>query len=473
MAKAEVSKLINIAQALEDSEQYDKAIVELSKAHSIEPNNTDVIQMIAHNYQILKKDDEALGWWEKFVYIEPNNPVIYDQLIDLYFSRNKFKYYMSRAKLKIIEQKNSQAISDLKKAISNTIEPNEIVEARLMLATLFEAASKPMEAIDEYVRILDVKDSVSIYYRLAELYQLEDDYDAIAILERGLEAHPDEEGFKEMLAQLYLKTNQPDKALKYVQNDLTRAKIYLSQGENERALEILKPAAVSKGNEAEYHALIAEYYFNKNEWDKAQEEIEKFLKSDPKSPLPYQMKALIAEAQNKDFEAHINWAKYYEMRGKTDVALDELHHAHLINSQDAGLIRRIIAVYRNLNDYHSIVEFSEKLYKIDDKDTDALRTLGEFYAKEGEYSSAVEYFEKLYVLKKGDLNNLKSLADAYEKSRDWENAKKAWEKYLSLAPMSPETDKIKSRLEKMDGQQTPDDSSEGFFEKIFSLFAKK
>ena len=43
------------------------------------------------------------------------------------------------------------------------------------------------------------------------------------------------------------------------------------------------------------------------------------------------MRALIFEEQGKDFDAHVNWAKYYLLKGDKDVALNEYFGAFQIN----------------------------------------------------------------------------------------------------------------------------------------------
>ena len=50
----------------------------------------------------------------------------------------------------------------------------------------------------------------------------------------------------------------------------------------------------------QYFAMVAEYYYNNDEFDSALQYIEKYEAKEPKSPLASQMRALVFEKQNKE-----------------------------------------------------------------------------------------------------------------------------------------------------------------------------
>ena len=185
------------------------------------------------------------------------------------------------------------------------------------------------------------------------------------------------------------------------------------------------------------------------------------------------MRALIYEAQNNEYIAHLCWAKCYELKGQVDLTVDELLLAHQANPQDERAILSLINVYTHQNDNHSVIEFCEKLHKIDDKNTFALKKLAEFYQNHGENEMALDFYEKLYVVDKSNVANLKLLAVAYEKARDIDNATKAWQKYLEKAPMSEDTEQIKRKLEVLEKSEVTVVSSEGFLEKLIGFFSGK
>jgi len=468
-----IGKTLNLIQSLEENEQYEKAIEELLKLNESVPNNLEIVKNLAMDYEVLKNADEAIVWWEKYKTIDANDTISYSQLADLYFDRNKYQYYMNRAHIKVIEQKISQAADDFKKAINSAENEQDSSKARFMLAVMYEALQKHTDAIQEYLRLLENEENINIYKRLVELYKLESDEDAIGLLETAIEKFPEEVSFKEDVANLYYKTGNLENALKYAQDDLTKAKIYLEKQNNDEALNILNKVSVNAENAVKYHSLWAEYNYNLAEYDKALENLSELEKAAPNYPLLYQMRAMIYEAKNDEYMAHLCWAKYYELKGQVDLTVDELLLAHHSKPDDERAIMSLINVYTRQNDNNSVIEFCEKLYKLDEKNTFALKKLAEFYQSHGENTVALDFYEKLYVCDKTNMPNLKLLAQAYEKARDTESAKKAWQKYLERAPLGDETEAIKRKLQVLENTEVSPESSEGFLDKLFGLFSRK
>lgn len=468
-----IGNTLSIIQSLEENEQYEKAVEELLKLNEAVPDNIEIVKNLAMDYEVLKNSDEAIFWWEKYKSLDANDTISYFQLVDLYADKDKFQYYMNRAHIKVIEGKNGQAADDFKKAINNSKDEAETSKARFMLAVMYESMQKNTEAIQEYLRLLEYEDNLNIYQRLVELYKLESDEDAIGLLEVAIEKFPNEDELKEEIAKLYYKIGDFEKTLKYAQNDLTKAKVYLEKQDNEKAFEILSNAKISEENAIRYHSLWAEYNYNLSEYDKALENLSNLEKVSPNSPVLYQMRALIYEAQNNEYIAHLCWAKCYELKGQVDLTIDELLLAHQANPQDERAILSLINVYTHQNDNHSVIEFCEKLHKIDDKNTFALKKLAEFYQNHGENEMALDFYEKLYVVDKSNVANLKLLAVAYENARDIDNATKAWQKYLEKAPMSEDTEQIKRKLEVLEKSEVTVVSSEGFLEKLIGFFSGK
>ncbi len=473
MSKQDIGKIFSQIEKYEEEEQYDKAVEMLLSLDEAMPDNIEIIKNLAMNYEVLKNNEQAIVWWEKYKRLEPNEPISYFQLADLYINKNRFEYYMNRAQIKVIEQKLAQAADDYKKAMSNANDADEASKARFMLAVMYEALGKHTDAIQEYLRIIDHEDNPNIYMRLAELYRLESDSDAIGLLEHAIGKFPEENAFKEMLAKLYYKTGELEKALKYAQDELTKAKIYLEQQKNDDALSILKAVKVDKDNAVSHHSLMAEYNFNLKNYDEALKNLAELEKISPNYQLLFQMRAMIYEEMNQEFSAHMSWAKYYELKDQTQLAIDELLLALHVDPKNEQAVMYLINIYNRIGDGHSVTEFCEKLYNLDPTNSFALKKLAEFYESHGEYNMAVDFYEKLYLTNKSDMNNLKALANAYEKIRDMESAKKAWQKYVERAPIGEETEKIKLKLKALEGVETVSASSDGFLDKLLGFFSRK
>lgn len=463
-----VETLIEQAQLLIDNENYEKAFQILKSAHESDKKNVEILEKLALLSQTMEMPNEAMYYWEELIDNDPDSMVAHSELQDLYFHQDKYKYYLSRAKVKTLNENISQAVPDYKKAIDNTTDEKNIIEARFLLAKSYEFLGKIQNAIDEYLRILDLEDNLIIYYKLAELYSLEDKYTAVDILLRAVEAYPNEGTLKELLSGLLIETNQLDKAMEYAQSDLTKAKIYLMKQENAKAYEIL--AAFESKTMPEYLVLMAEYYFNVKDFDNCNEKIEEFQKIDSLNPLVYQMKALVCSEKNDTFNEHYNWGRYYLLKKDTAVALNEFIQAHHIKPDSAEIIKEIIKIYENNGDKNSILEFYEKLLKVDSNNQDALKNMAKFYAGMYEFKDALTYYNKLIELNTKDNQIYYEIGYCYEKLKNNVLAKEFYQKYLEKAPLTPDVEKLKVRLSKLSDDVAEED--EGFLDKIMKFFTK-
>ena len=461
------------AQMLIDEEQYDKAYEMLTNAYDKLKDDAEYLEKIALLAKSMDKSDEATKYWEELVKVDHNSLVAYSELLDIYINTDKYKYYITRAKYKILNEKVSQSIDDYKKAINSTTEETDIVNARFLLAKAYEHEGKTQNAIDEYFRILELKDDMAIYQKLAELYCESDDrISAISTLVRGVKAFPQVDGLAEYLSALYLREGEYDKALEYSRTDFSRSKIYLMKGENEKAFEILNK--IEDKTNANYHALMAEYYFNKKDYEKCLEFIGKFNELSPQNPLTYQMKALVCDANNDLYGYHYNMGKCYSYKQNYEMAFVEYLNAHRQDSSKSDAVKEIIKINETLGDKTSMMEFYEKLNRQEPDNPIALNGLGDVYADMYEFRNALEYYKKLEKVDSSYYEVYKKLGYCYEKLKDFSSSKEAYEKYLEKAPLSPDTEKLKEKIAKFDNSKTTDyvEEEEGLIDKIMKIFGK-
>ncbi len=461
------------AQMLIDNEQYENAYEILEKSYEKSKDDAEYLEKIALLAKTLEKKEDAEKYWEELVKVDPNSLVAYSELLDIYADSNKYKYYITRAKYKILNQKVSQSIDDYKKAIDSTTDESEIINARFLRAKSYEYIGKMQNAIDDYYRILEYKEDMSIYYKLADMYvQMNDRFSAINILERGVKTFPDVIELNEFLANLLMREGKFEEALKYAKNDFSKAKIYLMKGENETALELLEKTE-AKTN-ANYFALMAEYYFNKKEWDKCKEYIAKFKELDAQNPLVYQMLALVAEENDDMYGYHYYMGRCYSYKQDYDLALAEYLNAHRVDSNRSEAIKEIIKINETKGDSTSLMEFYEKLIRQEPDNAIALKGLGDVYANMYEFKSALEYYNKLLKVDSSNYEVYKQMGFCYEKMKDSAKAKDCYEKYLAKAPLSPDTEKLKDKVSKMNVTVSYSEAGEeeGFIDKIMKLFSK-
>jgi len=463
---------INIAEQLEENEQYDKAYAEYKKVYAQRPKSLEILERLGHLALMLDNRDEALEYFSKMLELDATNEMAYEQLMDLYAHTDRYKYYVARGNLHIIQEELSHAINDFKKALDKAQTSPETTTVRFVLANLYEQSGKSHQAIDEYLRILDTQSANEIVYlKLANIYFIEGAVtSAIEILERARANDFDTIEVKENLAQLYLKNNEPQKALEITGNDLVKAKSLLEEEKNKEAFEILEKVDDASKKTAQYHSLLAQYYFNQKEFDKSLESVNEFEKLERNSPLIYQMRALIFEEKGNDFEAHINWANFNLSKKEKDVALNEYLSAYQIKSDDAILVRNIAELLEELGDKNHAAEFYEKLVELDPLNKKALQGLAQFKDSIGDYKAAADFLEKLYVIDNKNTILIKNLAKTYEKIKNKEKALKFYNKFILLSPVNEESDQIKLKIKKLESAEMQED--EGLIEKFMKLFSR-
>jgi len=386
---------MTLAEQYEKEEQYEKAYEEYKKQFESGKVNVHLLQKLGHIAVILNKKDEAEEYYKKVVALDNKNIVAYEQLMDICFENDdKFTYYLSRGQMHVLQEQYEHAINDFKKAIAHGEDEEKLNSTRYMLAELYEKSGKYNQAIDEYLKISDTElASSETYLKLAALYNKTGFQEsAVEILQRAKN-----DGFKgldEDLAKYYFKVNDTENALKLTSDNMLKARCLMELGRSAEAVELLNTMKDKYKNDPQYCSLIAQYYYETGELDTALEKVDAFAKVSPNSPLIYQMRALIYEKKGDEFKEHINWAKFNNLRGDTDIALNEYMIAHQIDENNIEVITTIADTLDRVDKNHS-VEFYEKLLELQPENKRALQKLAEFRDRIGDYIEMVEYLDKL------------------------------------------------------------------------------
>lgn len=464
---------VNFAEQLEENEQYDKAYEEYKKIYEQNPKGIEILERLGHLAMILDKKPEAEVYYMKILELDATSVLAYEQLMDIYFHTDRYKYYISRGNLHIIQEEFSHAINDFKKALDKAQRIEEMNSSRFILADLYEKTGKNHQAIDEYLRILDsneINEGINVVYlKLAQVYLNEDAItSAIEILERALERGFNNDIIKETLAQLYLKDGQTEKARELTQNELVKVRSLLDEQKNQEAWEILDKIKDNYTQNAQYQLLLAQYYFNAENWEKSLETVNEFEKLEQNSPLIHQMRALIFEEKGNDFDAHVNWAKYNLTKSDKDAALNEYFLAYQIKDNSVLLVKNIAELLDDMNDKTHAAEFWEKLAKLDPKNKKALEKLAEFRQNIGDYRSEIEALEKLYELDANNAIVIKKLAKAYEQIKNKEKALEFYNKLISILPVNEDYEQAQAKIKKLESAEMEED--EGLLGKLMKFF---
>lgn len=464
---------LQTAEQFEENEQYEEAYEEYKNLYAKKPEDLSILERLGHLAMVLDKKDEAAEYYTKMLEFDATNTLCYEQLMDIYVTTDKYKYYVCRGNMHNVTHQYEHAINDFKKALNHVDDDHQkACSTRFVLGTLYEQTGNPTRAIDEYLKVLDFEHKPQdAYIRLANLYVQEDAVpSAVETLERAIKEGFDTDSIRENLANLYLKNNQPQKAGEITKDELTKIKCLLTEGKTTEAIERLNKSEEKYKNTPKFYALKAEYYYLEKDFDKALAAVEQYDKFQPNTALAYQMKALIYEGKNDEFNSYLNWGKYNLVRGNKDIAINEFLNAYQIKEDDVNLVNTIAILLEQSGDKNHAFEFYEKLHKLEPENKTALQKLADFRESIGDDRMEAEYLEKLVQLDKRNANAIKRLAKLYEKLRDKENAIKYYEKYLSFTPQSEETEQIRRKLNKLENSEMVQE--EGLIDKIMRFFNK-
>ncbi len=387
---------MSIAEQFEEEEKYAEAYLEYKKQLSHNGNNVDLLSHLGHLALMLDKTDDAISYYTKIITIDNTNTMAHEQLMSIYEHTDRFKYYIYRGNLNILQEHYTYAANDYKKAVDAAGgDEDKIITARMVLGSIYEQVNKPEKAIDEYIQVIDhgAKD-IYTYLKLASLY-VKTDYlqGAINILEKAKERGI--EGADEPLAGYYIKASLPQKALEVTKDPLTQIRAYMDLEENEKAFELLQTLDDKSKKTPQYQALLAQYYFQKGMFDEALETVNEYEKLNYNSPLVYQMRALIYEKKENYFQEHVNWAKYNLAKGDKDVAINEYLNAYQINDKNIQVVEALAFLNEETGDKNKASEFFEELLELEPKNKVALEKLAKFRDYIGDYEGAIEYMERL------------------------------------------------------------------------------
>lgn len=465
---------LQLAEQFEANEQYEQAFEEYKKEYDNNKTDISILERLGHISLILNKPEDAANYYYGILQIDPANSLAFVQLMQIYENTDKYKYYIFRGNRNTLEGKLEFAINDFKKALSYCTEDEKAqVMTRLTLANLYLSTGKKEKAIDEYNLILE-HDNLpeEIFLQLADIYLKDEIYSsAVYVLNRAREKGYDNDNIKEALAAVYLKSGDAENAFVYTKDELLKIQCLLEQGKYTEANNKLLSLPDEYKQIPKYYSLMAQYYYSIKDFDKALEFVEEFSKKQPNSPLTYQMKALIYEEKNDDYNSHLNWGRYNMLRGNRDIAVNEFLSAVQYNDKDVNVLFTLADMLTENKEINHAAEYYEKIVKIDPKNKEALRKLADYRESIGDYQKQTDYLEALYVADKRDLESLKKLASAYERIKLKQNAIDAYKKYLELSSDEVENKKIQNKLDKLQNNAEAEDA--GLIDKIMSLFQKK
>ncbi len=274
-------------------------------------------------------------------------------------------------------------------------EPNLAAVQYAKASVLLKSGSKPVEALP-FARKAHDLDPANVYYslQLAEIWVKQKRYsEAEALYETVLKQGADKAEYGVELAAIYLFDDKPDKAL------ATYNRVEQALGPNEE---------ISRQKQR--------IYLRQNNIDKAVEEAEKLVATEPGDPdlllegaelllandRPAQALGWISRAQKLDPDlpqAHILLADIYRKQGDSERVKQELKLALASPNLDATLKAKILANYTGLvgNDQAGqadALSLAQQLVKANPRDAKAQSMLGELLQQASQKTEARDAYAR-------------------------------------------------------------------------------
>lgn len=473
-----------LAQLWEGAEEYVKSQYIYKELHEVNPKDADVLSALGHVCRILGDEELSIAFYEKLLAFESTNMVALSQLLELYEYKDKFKYYITRAKINELEGSMTYALSSYKKAVPEADNEQEAVAIRFHIAEILSQQEKYMQAIDEYNAILDhFPDDYKAYSKMAKLYnKLDNLHASFETYEKLLKLNSSDFEVMKEFAELCLDMEEYEKAVVLYEQVLLSnsedldsatnlAKVYIALNYDEKAITTLDSVIQKDSKNVKAISVLSDYYIIKKEYEKALEQAETIKKLLPKSPFGYRKAAEVYEASGKSFDMHYNYGVFHELKGEKQLAIDEFSIASDLEPSNIDLCLRIADLYEQLGEVYIALEYYQKAYRLNREDVAVLRKMAKIYADKKEYEPLMEVNTRIIELNPSDKDAVLGLAAACEVLSNYDKALVHYKKYLQLAPNSNQSQEINEKINRIESKFKADED-EGFLNRLFKMFSK-
>jgi len=262
-----------LAQMYENIDRYEDALILYKECSRYAPDDNHLLENIAHVSRILGHDDEAIEYYKQILKRDPDNIVALTQMMELYEDREDIFYYVTKAKVHILEGNFSHAVTAYKKALAEADHEDDIIKIRLALADLFIQKETPLQAIDEYLAVLDLDNTNSqVYRKLADIYRNQDYLEsACETYEKALELLPGDLSIIEELADIYIELENYPKAQELLERlgqkdpknlsvQVNLAKVYIAVEKDNQAQTILNLVLAKEPKNIEAIGVLTDFH---------------------------------------------------------------------------------------------------------------------------------------------------------------------------------------------------------------------
>ncbi|WP_439152110.1 tetratricopeptide repeat protein [Winogradskyella sp.] len=322
-------------------ENYDRAIEALFKCLNLDSKKPVIYFELGKNYSKLKNFGAAEENLKKAIDMQPDNEWFLDELYDVYYQQEDI----------------DNAIKTIKQLVKYHPDYKEDLAALYVREKKYKQALELLDDLDEEYGLSESRDAMR-----NDIYSITGNAeDRIENLEQRIASNPNNEDNHLKLIYRYSQTGDKKKAYKAAQNllkikpdskfvHLALYKFYLQDDRVGDAINSVKIALTSPGINADAKAKVLKDFVS-------------FVSKNPEYESDLiDITSLVDE--NKDAQTHSDLAEYYLKAGDKVKALSNYKAALNQNPNDFKLIKDVLLLQLDLQDYKTVVTDSENALEL-------------------------------------------------------------------------------------------------------------
>jgi tetratricopeptide (TPR) repeat protein len=190
--------------------------------------------------------------------------------------------------------------------------------------------------------------------------------------------------------------------------EVTSAKVYIQQGDWDKAIEQLELAVQSYPEDPEAHYLLGRGYGEKGKFKEMNEEFDKSLALSPK------FADRIRVTREKYWVDNFNRGVRFIQAEELEKAEQAFQTAIVLDPSKPEAYKNLAYTYIRMNNVDSAIATYQKLLETTPDDVEAMISLGNLYYNKAEYEKAVETLQKVLEIDPDNVDAIANIALAYD-----------------------------------------------------------
>lgn len=515
------------AKTSEAAGQYDEALEAYEKAVVCDEEADYVVRHLAQLLLRMDRKQQALVWVEKLIAANPDDAKVQIFQADLHAAIGEYERAVSLyTEILADDPENSELLIKLGKLHLSTMDYAQarIIFERLVkaephsfpgyyyLAKLYKELRFFRKAFEAYQKALELNWSPQLAIETAVLYEEQELFaDAIGIYEKMLADDQEIETAGGQLVRIYLKQNEPERALAVLQElrrntmdskrvDFTMGRILLEQKRYQEAIDLFEGVLarepelevarsilalayyesgqaelakevllrINRGDKGYDEALfmLVKIYSEEGDYDTAVRLIRQEIDEAEDDKLQYYsvLAALHEEQQDleaaefvlkeamvvfpESTEAYFKYGMFLERSGRMDDAMAVMQKVLELNPKEPYALNYIGYTWADRGvNFALALEYIKEALTLRPEDGFIRDSLGWIYFKLGDFEQAVVELEKARGAEPEDPTILEHLGDAYSSLKKKAKALEYYEQSLALQEKDAEKERLRQKIE--------------------------